>query len=235
MPVRFSPGQSLLIDADDTLWENNIYFERAIAAFIKFLDHESFTVDEIRHRLDSHEHESIRTLGYGLPSFTRSLVACFEQLRMESITQEAHGNILRFVQSIREHEITLLPGVAEQLPKLAARHQLILMTKGVPVEQTDKLIRSGLQRYFTAVEVVAEKDPAAYRAVVAQHNLDRTQTWMIGNSPRSDVNPALAAGLHAVLLFNKDTWTMEHASVDNPPPGQHCIELNGFHKLGDYF
>jgi putative hydrolase of the HAD superfamily len=110
-----------------------------------------------------------------------------------------------------------------------------LMTKGDHAEQADKVRRSGLAGYFAAVEIVAEKDPAAYSAVVARHQLAPHSSWMIGNSPKSDINPALAAGLHAVFLFHKDTWILEHAALATPPEGQHLIELDCFQKLSVTF
>jgi putative hydrolase of the HAD superfamily len=238
---QFPPGQTLLIDADDTLWENNIYFERAIAAFISYLNHHEYTPAEVRKALNSVERETILAHGYGLTSFTRSLVACFERLSPAPVTEDKVQRILSFARSIEEQEIELLPGVAETLAELASRHRLILMTKGNQAEQADKLARSGLAPHFAAVEIVQEKDPPTYREVIARHELTphtscATQTyWMIGNSPRSDINPALAAGLHAVFLFHKDTWILEHAEIDSVPEGQQLLELDSFAKLAAIF
>ena len=232
---HISPGQTLLIDADDTLWENNVYFERAIAAFISYLNHHKYSPAEVRHALNAVERETILAHGYGLTSFSRSLVTCFERLSPSPITEEKHQRIVGFAQTIAEQEIELLPGVGETLADLATRHSLILMTKGNHAEQADKLARSGLAPYFTAVEIVAEKDPPAYRHVMARHELAPHTSWMIGNSPKSDINPALAAGLHAVFLFHKDTWVLEHAAVDPAPDGQQLIELDAFPKLCDIF
>ncbi len=143
--------------------------------------------------------------------------------------------ILGFARSIAEQEIELLPNVAATLAELASRHHLILMTKGNHAEQADKLARSGLAPHFAAVEIVAEKDPPTYREVIHRHELAPHTSWMVGNSPKSDINPALAAGLHAVFLFHKDTWVLEHATVDQPPPGQHLLELDSFAKLTAVF
>jgi putative hydrolase of the HAD superfamily len=232
---RFAPGQTLFIDADDTLWENNIYFERAIAAFISYLNHHEYSPAQVRQTLNGVERETILAHGYGLSSFTRSLVTCFERLSPVPVTEEKAARILGFARSIAEQEIELLPGVADTLAELAARHHLILMTKGNEAEQADKLARSGLSSYFSAVEIVAEKDPPTYRQVIARHELAPHTSWMIGNSPKSDINPALAAGLHAVFLFHKDTWVLEHATVDPAPEGQHLIELDSFAKLREVF
>ncbi|HUY94252.1 MAG TPA: HAD family hydrolase [Terracidiphilus sp.] len=232
---RIAPGQSLLIDADDTLWENNVYFERAIAAFIGYLNHHTYTPREVRAQLNAVERETILSHGYGLSSFTRSLEACFERLTAGPVTDDKRERIRALAQAIADQEIELLPGVAETLADLAARHQLILMTKGNHAEQADKLARSGVARFFSAVEIVKEKDPATYREVIARHELKPHTSWMIGNSPKSDINPALAAGLHAVFLFHKDTWVLEHAEVAQPPVGQKLIELDVFAKLAEMF
>src|SRR6202035_4322753 len=128
--------------------------------------------------------------------------------------------ILGFAKTISDQEIELLPGVRETLALLSSRHKLILMTKGNHAEQADKFARSGLQPFFNAVEIVAEKDTSIYREVMARHELAPHSSWMIGNSPKSDINPALAAGLHAVHLFHKDTWILEHAELAEPGAGQ---------------
>ncbi|MDR3741338.1 MAG: HAD family hydrolase [Terracidiphilus sp.] len=228
---RYPSGQTLLIDADDTLWENNVYFERAIGAFIGYLNHSTYSPEQVRAALNAVERETILAHGYGLSSFSRSLITCYERLSHEAATHEKRQRILGFARSIADQDVELLPGVADALAELATRHKLILMTKGDHAEQADKLARSGLARHFSAVEIVAEKDPPTYCAVIARHELTQHSSWMIGNSPKSDINPALAAGLHAVFLFHKDTWVLEHASIDTPAPEQHLLELDNFAKL----
>jgi putative hydrolase of the HAD superfamily len=232
---QFPPGQTLLIDADDTLWENNIYFERAIAAFISYLNHREYSAAEVRSVLNAVERETILARGYGLTSFTRSLVACYQRLSPSPITEEKNQRIIGFARSIAEQEIELLPGVKETLAAMSRRHRLILMTKGNHAEQADKLARSGLAGYFDGVEIVAEKDSGTYREVIARHELALHTGWMIGNSIKSDINPALAAGLNAVYLFHKDTWVLEHAAVTAAPEGQHYLELDSFTKLAEVF
>jgi putative hydrolase of the HAD superfamily len=235
MPNRITAPQTLLFDADDTLWENNIYFERAIAAFISYLDHKVHTHEEVRERLNICERATIAQHGYGLKSFRRSLVQCFEQLSDAEVTPERHARIVSFTESIASEEIELLPAVEPTLAELSQRHRCILVTKGNQQEQTDKLDRSGLRSYFSAVEVLAEKKTSAYRELVARHICEAGNTWMIGNSPRSDVNPALAAGLNAVFLPHDYTWVLEHEVVATPPPGQTLLELSTFAELTQQF
>ena len=232
----FAP-QTLLIDADDTLWENNIYFERAIARFISFLNHHEFSPEQVRGVLNDVERECIVTHGYGLHSFAHALVCTFERLSIQPVTPELHAQIQSFAHSISDHPVELLPEVPETLQYLSQsqRHRLILMTKGAIAEQSGKVERSGLKEYFAAVEIVAEKNAAAYARVVEKYSLAKDVTWMVGNSPKSDINPALAAGLHAVFVPHGDTWILEHEEVNPAPAGQKLLIVGRFAELREHF
>lgn len=227
--------QTLLIDADDTLWENNIYFERAIAQFISFLNHHEFLPEQVRSVLNDVERECIVTHGYGLHSFSHALVSTFERLSANPVTPELHAQIQRFAHTIADHPMEFLPEVPETLQYLALRHKLILVTKGAVIEQTAKIERSDLKAHFAAVEIVSEKDVAAYEKIVEKFGLDPPSTWMIGNSPRSDINPALAAGLNAVFIPHGNTWVLEHEEVNAAPPPQRLLIIGSFAELRERF
>jgi putative hydrolase of the HAD superfamily len=225
--------QTLLIDADDTLWENNVYFERSIADFISFLNHREFTREQVRERLNQVERESIKTHGYGLSSFANALCQTFECLSVEPLNEELRHLIHQFSYRIAAHPVEIIAGVPETLRHLTDRnHHLIVMTKGAPAEQISKVERSGLKDYFAAVEVVAEKNASAYHAVAEKYGLDPDDAWMIGNSPRSDINPALEAGLNAVFVPHAMTWVLEHEEVGAPSrPGQKLLRVDRFADL----
>ena len=69
------------------------------------------------------------------------------------------------------------------------------------------------QGFFEAIEIVHEKDTVTYTGLVSKHKIVKSQGWMIGNSPRSDINPALKVGLNAVYIPHQHTWHMEHEPV----------------------
>jgi putative hydrolase of the HAD superfamily len=227
--------QTLLIDADDTLWENNVYFERAIAKFISFLNHHEFSSEQVREVLNEVEREAIVTHGYGLHSFSHSLVRTFERLRTQTVTPELHAQITGFAQSIEGHTIEFLPEVPETLAYLRELHRLILVTKGAQAEQSGKIERAGIKKYFDSTEIVSEKNPATYHALAEKYELVHDSTWMIGNSPKSDINPALAAGLHAVFVPHGDTWILEHEEVNQAPPPQRLLIIGRFSELREHF
>jgi putative hydrolase of the HAD superfamily len=229
------PGQTLLFDADDTLWENNIYFERAIAAFISYLDHRTYTPEEVRAQLNVVEHETIHSHGYGLHSFRHSLKTVFERLSTNNLTAEVEERIFSFANSIADQEMELLAGVAETLPILATRHKLYVVTKGHPEEQNDKLKRSGIAKWFAGIDVLREKHRDAYAELIANYGHDPANTWMIGNSPKSDINPSLLAGLNAVFIPHDHTWMLEHEHMIEAPAGQQLMTVDGFARLLDTF
>jgi putative hydrolase of the HAD superfamily len=228
-------AQTLLIDADDTLWENNIYFERAIASFISFLNHHEYTPKQVRETLNEVERECIVKHGYGLHSFAHALVDTFEKISVEPITPALHDTIHSFAHTIAEHPMELISGVSDTLEYLRPRHHLILLTKGNMIEQTGKVERSGLNHYFSAVEVVAEKHPLAYREMVDKYGLAPESTWMVGNSPKSDINPALAAGLNAVFVPHDQTWILEHEEIVRGSAKGQLLEVARFTELREHF
>jgi putative hydrolase of the HAD superfamily len=231
----FDP-QVLLIDADDTLWQNNIYFEQAIADFMSFLNHQEMTRQQVRSVINQVERETILEHGYGYHSFAHSLVKTFERLSSEPVTPDLHQTIWNFAHRITQYPIELIEGVPATLGYLRQRkHRLILMTKGNITEQSGKVERSGLKEYFAAVEIVAEKNASTYQSIVSKYQLAPDATWMVGNSPKSDINPALAAGINAVFVPHDNTWVLEHETVSPAPAGVRLLQVEVFSDLQKYF
>ena len=228
-------SHTLLIDADDTLWENNVYFERAIARFISFLNHHEFSPEQVREVLNDVERECIVKHGYGLHSFAHALVDTFERLSPKPVTPELHAQVMSFTDIIQNHNIEFLPKVPETLEYLKQKHRLILVTKGAHEEQSGKVERSGVRKHFESVEIVAEKNAATYSHLAEKYDCNHAHTWMIGNSPKSDINPALAAGMNAVFVPHGDTWILEHEEVNAAPEGQKLLIVGRFAELREHF
>ena len=220
--------QHLLIDADDTLWENNIYFEDAFDRFCSLLAHSSLSPVEVRAVLDEIEIENHKIHGYGALNFGRNLRQCFEKLAERDPDPTHFEEISSYARNITCMPIDLMPGVAETLPILSERHELTIFTKGAYDEQLSKIERSGIAQYFTHHEIVREKNAAAYHHVVEKLGFDPAKTWMIGNSPKSDINPALAAGLRAVYVPHERTWSLEREEIRD---SDRLLVANGFADL----
>jgi putative hydrolase of the HAD superfamily len=225
--------QHLIFDADDTLWENNIYFEEAFEQFCDYLAHSSMSPVEVRAVLDEIERVNAVINGYGSRSFARNLTACFERVAERNISDADLAVVRDFAHAILEKPIELIEGVAETVAALSARHELILFTKGDPEEQRLKIDRSGLAQYFHHAAIVREKNQPAYLDLARQRQFAIEQTWMIGNSPKSDINPALAAGFNAVYVPHPRTWSLEHESVPEKHP--RLLRVVSIRELTAYF
>ena len=225
--------QHLIIDADDTLWENNIYFERAFDEFVQYLDHSTLTPTEVREVLDEIELANAKIHGYGSLNFGRNLRQCYQHLAEREVCEEDLRTVMSFAEQILDCPMQVIDGVAETLEYLARRHDLTLFTKGHPEEQKLKIDRSGLGVYFGHTAIVKEKDVAAYRTLVAERGIDSGRAWMAGNSAKSDINPALEAGLNAIFIPHSHTWSLEHQEIR--PSNGRLLVLERFADLKKHF
>ncbi|MTD52757.1 HAD family hydrolase [Amycolatopsis pithecellobii] len=225
--------KTLIFDADDTLWENNVVFERVIDDYLDWLAHPTLDRAELRAILDDIERANAVVHGYGTAVFLRSLHDCLARLRERPATEQERQQILELADQLVNQQVELIPGVADTLAQLGARHELFLLTKGDREEQQRKIDASGLDHHFSHVHIVREKDIGTYLELVERHALRPEHAWMIGNSPKSDIVPARRAGLNAVFIPSKSTWVLEHDVVD--PADEKVLHLARFPELLTHF
>ena len=205
--------ETLIIDADDTLWENNTFYESATDHFLELVEARGGGKGPARRRLTAVERKNVPLYGYGSQCYARSLRETLESLAGGPATDSEMKVIDSLADRVANIPIEFLPGVKPTLVSLRDRFRLIMFTKGHPPEQWRKVERSGISPYFDHVEVTPEKDASAYSGLVERYRLQPQKTWMVGNSPASDVNPALKAGLNAILIPHPLTWELEHEEV----------------------
>ncbi|MFE4976185.1 HAD family hydrolase [Kitasatospora sp. NPDC056651] len=223
--------QILIFDADDTLWENNVLFERVIDGF---LDWVAAPAEHQRTRALLNEIEAVNsaTLGYGATVFRQSLADCLQRLNGSTPTAADQARIDALLTPLTSRDVELIPGVADTLAALAGRHQLLLLTKGDQGEQQRKVAESAIDHHFGGVHIVAEKSVDTYRQLTAELDLDPGRTWMIGNSPKSDIAPARRAGLRTVFIPHEHTWVLEHVELG---PDEATLQLGAFPELLRHF
>jgi putative hydrolase of the HAD superfamily len=226
-------GQILIFDADDTLWENNVVFERVIEDYLDWLAHPTLDRAQLRAILDDVERANSAAHGYGTKVFLRSLHECVGRLRKRPATERERREILELADALINHRVELIPGVAETLDVLRTRHKLLLLTKGDPEEQQRKIDASGLANHFQRVHIVREKHAGTYLRLVEEHGFPAGHGWMIGNSPKSDILPARKAGINAVFIPNDNTWALEDDALD--PADDRVLRLARFPDLLGHF
>ena len=205
------------LDADDTLWHNETIFRLTQERF-RGLMADVATPDVLDERLAAVERRNLALYGYGLKGFTLSLIETAMELTGGEPPGRIIADILAAGREMLAHPVEPLPGVQPALAELAASHRLVLITKGDLLHQEQKLAASGLGDLFAAVEIVSEKDERTYRTIFQRHGSGAEAAAMCGNSIRSDVLPALAAGAWAAHIPYHVTWAHEMAEppVDHP-------------------
>jgi putative hydrolase of the HAD superfamily len=224
---------TLLFDGDDTLWANNHHFELAIERFTALVVGGAWTEAAVRDEIDRVEEALWHVGGAGTNAFGQNLREAAAGIVAADRLPAVLDAVDRIIRDMGTTEVALMPGVVATLEELGGRHVLGIVTRGDPAEQWAKIDGSGIAGRFTHIEVVRDKDEATYRRLVVAWGLDPAGTWMIGNSPRSDILPARAAGLRAVFIPNPSTWRLEHAELDPDDAG--IVTLGSFEDLRGLF
>jgi putative hydrolase of the HAD superfamily len=204
-----TPISLIAFDADDTLWHNEHLYTQAKEKFCALLSLFG-TPDEIRQQLDVIEEQNVLNYGYGIKSFTLSMVETAMSISQGCIAIEALQFILQMGKDMLSAELLFLDHVETTLAQLSENYPLMMITKGDTFEQQKKIERSGLAGYFRYIEIVANKNPATYQRLFDQHAIDPRQVLMVGNSLRSDILPVLEIGGQAVYIHYESTWSHEH-------------------------
>ena len=214
----------IAFDADDTLWHNERLYEQTQEGLVARLATYGVTRDSLVDQLYQTEGRNIQVFGYGIKSFTLSMIETAVDLTDGRISGRDVQEIINLARAQLNAPIELLEHVQETVSLLADRCHLMIITKGDLFDQENKIARSGLGNCFHDIEVVSEKTPQSYANLFNNHAIDPGTVLMVGNSLRFDILPVLELGASAVYVPYELTW--EHESADSPAPG-----MPGFYQL----
>ena len=213
------------LDADDTLWQNEEFFRLTQDRFADMLS-AYMPPDPLHAELLAAERRNLGRYGYGIKGFMLSMVETAIDVSKGQVPAHVIHDILTMGRDMLNHPIHLLPGVAECLPRLAQEYALVLVTKGDLLHQEQKLAQSGLGDLFEDVHIVSEKNITTYQRIFGAQ---LAATAMVGNSIKSDILPALAAGSAAIHIPGRYEWEMEKA--DATPEGPMFFKASSFNKV----
>lgn len=227
--------KQIIFDADDTLWENNIYYVQAAESFVKLINRGGFPAAEIEDEFDELEKKVVKERGYGSKNFVYIMEEIYKKYVKRGL--EADGpKFQKIIKRFIEHPVTppnMFDGAAETMKYLQAKYNLFILTKGEQEEQEGKILRSGLDKYVDEYFVMDEKDDKTYEALIKKYKWLPDETCMVGNSPKSDINPALRSGMFAIHIPYRDTWKMDMEPIQSVD-GK-LIVLQKFKDLKDIF
>jgi len=220
----------IAFDADDTLWHNERLYTQSQARLAALLESYGVRAETLDERLYQTESRNIQLFGYGIKSFALSMIETAVALTGGKLSGTDTLAIIDLAKAQLVAPVDLLEQVGETVPKLAARHPLMVITKGELLDQENKLKRSGLAEYFGDIEVVSDKTPQSYASLFRNHALEPERVLMVGNSLRSDILPVLELGGWAVYIPYPDTWL--HEAAEAPAPGTpRYYQLESFERL----
>ena len=211
------PISVLGLDADDTLWHNETFYQSTRQRFNELLA-DFVDTKRLEEEIEATERRNLGLYGYGAKGFTLSMMETAIQVSEGKISSQALSEILTIGRELMNHPVEPLPGVHEALEALSAEYRLVLITKGDLFHQESKLAASGLGSFFSGVEIVSEKKAETYTRIFSRHGAGPEHAAMAGNSVRSDVLPALEAGSYAALIPFHLVWAHEDAPLPTDHP-----------------
>lgn len=219
-------------DADDTLWHHERHYKLTEGRFRDLLaDYAAH--DHLEERLRAAELRNLAQYGYGVKGFTLSMIETAIEVTEGRAPAGVIAEILEAGRDLLAHPVETFDGVAETLEQLKPHFRLVVITKGDLFDQERKLAASGVDHFFDAVEIVSEKNAAAYARIFARHGEGAARSAMVGNSLKSDILPALEAGAHAIHIPSEHSWALDHA--DAPGNQERFLQVGSIGDLAGLF
>ncbi|SFW42323.1 HAD family hydrolase [Luteibacter sp. UNCMF366Tsu5.1] len=213
-------------DGDDTLWRSQEFYDAAQREFEAILGrYVDLEGQGLHDALLATEKNNIALFGYGAKGMALSMIESAIELTDGRIEAKDIHRIVRLGKDVLAHPVDLLPGIREAVTAVASRHRVVLITKGDLFHQEYKVARSGLADIFHRIEIVSEKDTAAYTRLFAELAVTPDRFAMVGNSLKSDIAPVVALGGSGVYMPYHSTWA--HELVADFAMGERVIEVAG--------
>ena len=220
---------TVAFDADDTLWHNEKAFAEAEHYFDEIVA-EWADPEEAQRVLVDFERKHVALYGYGVKSFVLSMIGAACDISKNQVSAETIRSLVNLADELLAMPTVLIDGAVEALAAVAASHPTMIITKGDLHHQLRRIHAAGIDHHCFDVEVVADKDEATYRRILARHRIAPEELIMVGNSIVSDVAPLLAIGARAVHIPYEVTWALETATED-PPPSDRWFRLDTIKEL----
>ena len=226
------PLLGAVFDGDDTLWSTERLYDEARARAREIVEGaglDGVRWESIERDLDV---ERVASHAFSPERFPGSCLLAYEAVS-QSLGQipdpAIESAVYKAAASVFEQDPTVVAGARETLSRLRGRGvRLALLTKGDPQVQLRRIRRSRLESCFDLVRIVPEKTPESIRDIVHSLGVNPSEAWMIGNSVRSDILPALSAGIRAIWV-NSHVWEYERAAA--PPLDPRVVPVDSISEV----
>ncbi len=205
-----------IFDADDTLWESAVYFQRAEADFLALMHSLGFNPETVRAEVHRRDIDRLSETGYGARPYMDTLRSILRE-HIKELPPYVVDSIDYIAECLLHHPLVLLPSVLNTLSRMhQAGKRMLVYTMGEEDHQRDKFSRSGIAEFFDNIVIVPVKNEDTMKQLLAVSGVSPGKACMIGNSPRSDINPAIACGVNALYVKRSITWQAEQTDFAEP-------------------
>ena len=215
---------AIAFDADDTLWHSERFYQDTQTALTDLMDAYCVERQEVLDILHRTEIANLASFGFGIKGFTISMIEAAIEATSGKVSTADILQIIELGKAMTGHELHLLKHSKATVKRLAKSHILMMITKGDLMDQERKITASGLASYFRHMEIVSDKNPEAYAALLRKHSLAPERFLMVGNSLRSDILPVLEIGGWAVYVPHELTWA--HETGTTPAASHRFYEID---------
>ena len=226
---------TIAFDADDTLWDNEIFFRESEREFCKLINSfaPNWTEKNIMPILFDTEVGNLSIYGFGVKSFVLSAIETAGKLLGNDVPYSIINSIVQIGREQLMKPITLLTDVEDTLKKLkeSGKYRLVAATKGDLLDQESKFKRSGLEQYFERIIIMSDKREEDYRKMIKTLNCKPEKLVMVGNSFKSDILPVVNLGGHGIYIPYHTTWAHE---IVETIKHERITEISRFGELLDH-
>ncbi len=221
--------RAIILDADDTLWETELLYQRA-------LDLTQFEVE--RHDIDGDawrklqlqlDLEAVKTAAFDIDRFPSSSARAYKELAPR-YDAEVEQRVYDLTSTVFRSEARLFPETSGVLERLVGHYRLAVITKGDVEIQHKRLDHSGLAHRFDSISIVETKRPETFGSMCDLLAVHPSEAVSVGNSLASDVLPAIEAGLSGIWI-DAPVWAHERRAAESVP--SEVIKLASLSELPD--
>src|SRR3990172_10344474 len=220
--IMHNKRRVIIFDGDDTLWKTQELFDEAKAAFADLLRAERLGGIGTIPRLDEIDEERVSTVGFSPRRFTGSMIhlysfLCRKKGRDPDAAVESRieiiGDAVKRTPDLYDDALPVLEALSNQF-------LLVLATKGDREVQARKIKALGIEPFFWRIYVLPKKTEREYARIINELAVSSTDVIIVGNSARSDINPASRLGLKSFLI-PRGTWSYEETGLE--PGSVHVV------------
>lgn len=201
--------RAIYIDLDDTLVATQKLYDDAITTFARRLQRKGADFKKVVETVKKHSRDMFQTHGYSKERFPAAFEKTLKEFSPHAGAWE-YTSARKLAENVFKAEAEVYPEVSAALIKLSRYFDVHLVTQGDEEVQKKRISDLPFRHLFDSTNIVAAKSKDEFEKLMKKHGYKPDEVTMIGDSLKSDIKPAQAAGMGAVLIPRNNWKATEH-------------------------